>query len=98
MVKSKKVSPPKVKGRRGKKVCPDCDALVPIHSQKCQQCSFQFKLNHKPRKVKQVLLGDRAFVFEKSTLWGGCSIIISSCKYYGISKQSCEGADKFMQL
>lgn len=24
------------KGRRGKKICPECDAYVPIHSQRCQ--------------------------------------------------------------
>lgn len=75
------------KGKRGKKVCRQCEAYVPIHSQKCHMCSFVFHLNHKPKKIKLPSLGDHAFTFRGVNWHCGCSIILDKCKLYGSSSK-----------
>ena len=75
------------KGKRGKKVCRQCEAYVPIHSQKCHICSFMFHLNHKPKKVKLPSLGDIAFSLRRVNWQRGCSIILEKCKLYGSSSK-----------
>jgi hypothetical protein len=55
----------KKKGKRGKKICPDCDEYVPIHSQRCWNCTFLFTMNHKPKKEKVAYLGEALYAFEK---------------------------------
>ena len=58
------VQPVKKKGKRGKRVCPDCDEFVPIHSQRCWNCQHFFKLNHKPKKIKLPFLGEPKFTLD----------------------------------
>lgn len=46
-------------GQRGKRRCPQCSNLVPIHSRICPECkNFEFKFKHKPKKIKEINLGN----------------------------------------
>lgn len=75
------------KGKRGKKICKDCEAYVPIHSQKCPECQHQFHLNHKPKKVKQLSLGEMCYKVDRVNWHRGCSLILFKCKAYGFSQK-----------
>jgi hypothetical protein len=47
------------KGKRGKKICGDCEGFVPIHCRKCihPKCGFIFKMEHKVKAKKEPFLG-----------------------------------------
>ncbi len=51
-------------GQRGKKRCknPECFKLVPIHCSRCPECkAYEFPMNHKPKKIREVSYGSTVF-------------------------------------
>jgi hypothetical protein len=84
----------KKKGKRGKKICPECDEYVPIHSQRCWNCTFLFTMNHKPKKEKVAFLGEECYTFDKvcyqrhtpAEKVDSLSIILGRNKFYGLHK------------
>ena len=100
---AKEVTVDKKKGKRGKKICPECDSYVPIHSQKCHECQFLFHLNHKPKKLKLQYLGESVYTFNRSSMHGSCFKIILNCDFvYGMTSKdtqiNIEVIDKKMQI
>ena len=70
-------------GQRGKKRCPSCQQLVPIHCSRCPECKmYEFKINHKPKKLKELCLGKLIYSnpqMDKNV------VTLSANKYYGWS-------------
>jgi hypothetical protein len=55
------ITSPAKKGQRGKKFCPSCEELMPIHCQKCKNCDHEFHMNHKPKKVKEMVISQTLY-------------------------------------
>ena len=87
------------KGKRGKKICPQCDEYVPIHSQRCWNCTFTFKMNHKPKKEKIPFLGETTYCFDRVSYYRlpgegrsgeQLSLILAKNKFYGLAKPAAD--------
>ena len=59
---------------------------VPIHCARCNnpKCDFEFKLNHKPKKIKLPFLGETMYTLEKVKT---CDLVIAKNKFFGISQK-----------
>ena len=66
--RSSKEEPKAKKGQRGKKLCPSCDELMPIHCQNCKNCNHEFHMNHKPKKVKEQLLSSALYSLTRTAV------------------------------
>lgn len=72
------------KGQRGKKLCPDCQQLMPIHCQKCKICDHEFHMNHKPKKQKEYVPSQNLFTFDEvKQERRSVSLILSKTNFYG---------------
>lgn len=72
------------KGQRGKKLCPSCDELMPIHCQYCKNCNHEFHMNHKPKKVKEQLLSSSLFSLTRTAVGdGSLTLTLTKSNFYG---------------
>jgi hypothetical protein len=78
------------KGQRGKKMCPSCSELMPIHCQFCKNCNYEFHMNHKPKKIKEVFTSETQYSLEQATVnpKNRTQLILSRCSYYGNSAKN----------
>lgn len=74
-----------VVGQRGKKRCEECQELVPIHCSRCPECkTFEFRMNHKPRKAKEPHFGVHIYSNVSVQEADEISVHLDVMKYYGM--------------